>query len=254
MNRFFCAGISVITLVFLFGCEKGKAADGAAADADLVTSADTVSYIIGTDIARSLKHVKDDVVLDVVISGIKAGLAGEKPRFKADQERVIMQAFNMKMQQQQMAKTEGAATKNMAEAKAFLEENGKKEGVVTTPSGLQYKVLVEGKGPVPSDNSKVKVHYEGKLLSGKVFDSSLKRGKPMVLGVNQVIKGWSEALKMMKVGSKYQLWIPPELAYGRRGMAHDIKPNMCLTFEVELIGIEADTAAAAKTAHPTTKK
>ena len=119
-----------------------------------------------------------------------------------------------------------------------MEENAGKEGVKTTASGLQYTVIKEGDGPVPADTSRVKVHYEGTLLDGKVFDSSIKRGEPTVFGVNQVIKGWTEALKLMKVGSKYKVFIPPELAYGRRGAGKDIGPNKLLVFEVELLGIE----------------
>lgn len=245
MNRLLNAGITALTIVALFGCEKGESAGGtaAAADVNLVTTTDSVSYLIGNDIARSLTHVKNEVVLDVVFSGIREGLSGKETRIPADKQQAIMQAFNTQMQSKMMAKDEEAAKKNQEEANKFLEENGKKEGVVTTPSGLQYKVLVEGNGPVPTDSSRVKVNYEGKLLDGKVFDSSIKRGQPAVFGVTQVIKGWTEALKMMKVGSKYQLFIPPALAYGRRGMAHDIKPNMCLIFEVELLGIEDDAAA-----------
>jgi len=238
MTRLFLAGVAVMTATVLFGCDKGKTTATSTAEAKLVTSTDTISYLIGNDIARSLKTVKDDIVLDMVFAGIREKLVEEKDRIPADQERVIMQAFSMQMQQKQMAKSDEEAAKNLAEAQKFLEENGKKEGVVTTPSGLQYQVLVEGSGPTPSDTSRVKVHYEGTLLSGKVFDSSIKRGEPTVFGVNQVIKGWTEALKLMKVGSKYKLFIPPDLAYGRRGMAHDIGPNMMLIFQVELLGIE----------------
>lgn len=237
MNRIVRVGISVMAVAVLFGCEQGKTAE-AAADVALVTSADTISFLIGNDIARSLKNIQDEVVVDIVMAGIKAKLSGTAARIPEDQERTIMQAFSMKMQQKQMAKSNEEGAANLAEEKKFLEENGKKEGVVTTPSGLQYLVLTQGNGPVPADTSKVKVHYEGTLLNGKVFDSSVKRGEPAVFGVNQVIRGWTEALKMMKVGSKYKLFVPSELAYGPRGMPHDIGPNTMLIFEVELLGIE----------------
>jgi len=237
MNRIVSAGLSVITAVAFLGCEKGKAAE-VAAEVSLATAADTISYLIGNDIARSLADIKDEVVVDVVVAGIKAKLAGVEGRIPADQERAIMQAFGMKMQQKQKEKAEEGGKANIAEEKAFLAENGKKEGVVTTPSGLQYQVITKGEGPVPTDTSRVKVHYEGTLLDGKVFDSSIKRGEPAVFGVNQVIRGWTEALKLMPVGSKYKLFIPSELAYGPRGMSGDIGPNKMLVFEVELISIE----------------
>ena len=149
-----------------------------------------------------------------------------------------MQAFTMQIQQKKMAKSEAEAQANMKEAKDFLEENGKKPGVVTTPSGLQYIVLKQGDGPIPHDSAKVKVNYEGTLPDGTIFDSSIKRGQPAFFNVQQVIAGWTEALKLMKVGSKYKLFVPPDLAYGRRGMAHSIGPNKLLIFEIELLGIE----------------
>lgn len=127
---------------------------------------------------------------------------------------------------------------NLKEGEAFLEENGKKDGVVTLPSGLQYEVLQEGSGVTPKATDKVKCHYHGTLLNGQVFDSSVQRGDPAVFGVNQVIKGWVEALQLMSVGSKWRLYIPSELAYGAQGAGNSIEPNSALIFDVELLGIE----------------
>jgi FKBP-type peptidyl-prolyl cis-trans isomerase len=236
MNYLTGSALIVGAVVFMFGCTNNSVENKK--PVELVTTADTISYLIDTDIARSLKSIQDEIVPEIVFAGIDDALMGKEPKFPADQERIIMQAFSEKMRQKQMAKTDEEASKNLAEEKKFLEENGKKEGVVTTTSGLQYIVLKEGDGPIPTDSSKVKVNYEGKLLSGKVFDSSYKRGKPATFGVKQVIKGWTEILQMMKVGSKYKIFVPSALAYGKRGMAHDIGPNMMLIFEIELLGIE----------------
>jgi FKBP-type peptidyl-prolyl cis-trans isomerase FkpA len=241
MNTFHASAIALAAVVAMAGCANKPAAGKAATDGpvSLVTTADTISYLIGNDIARSLKSVNDEIVLDVVFAGIKDRIADKEPRFAPEQERVIMEAFGMRMQQKQMAKSEAEATANLAEAKKFLDENGKKEGVITTASGLQYIVLKQGDGPVPaSDSAKVKVNYEGTLLNGKVFDSSIKRGEPAIFKLNQVIKAWTEGVRLMKVGSKYKFFVHPDLAYGRRGMPHDIGPNTMLIFEIELLGLE----------------
>jgi len=210
--------------------------------AKLSTTMDSVSYVIGYEIGNSLNNIKDEVVLDVIVAGIKDKLAGKPPCMTPSQESSLMHAFNAKMGEKEIAKSEPEAKKNLAEAKKFLEENGKKKGVITAKSGLQYLVLKQGNGTVPADTSQVKVHYEGRLLDGKVFDSSIKRGQPAVFGVNQVIPGWTEALKLMKAGSKYKLFLHPDLAYGRRGMLPDIGPNSLLLFDVELLGIEPPVA------------
>lgn len=240
MNMFYVSAIALASAFAMAGCANKPAEKAAtAAPVNLVTTADTVSYLIGNDIARSLKSISDEVVLDIIFAGIKDRIADKESRFPPEQERVIMEAFSMRMQQKQMAKSETEASANLAEAKKFLDENGKKEGVVTTASGLQYIVLKQGDGPTPAtDSTKVKVHYEGTLLTGKVFDSSIKRGEPAIFSLNQVIKGWTEGVKLMKVGSKYKFFVHPDMAYGRRGMAHDIGPNVLLVFEIELLGIE----------------
>ena len=129
-------------------------------------------------------------------------------------------------------------SKNLQEGREFLAENAKHDGVVTLPSGLQYEILKESDGPKPSLTDKVKCHYHGTLIDGTVFDSSVRRGQPAVFGVNQVIKGWVEALQLMSVGSKWRLFIPSELAYGEQGAGKDIQPNSTLIFDVELLGIE----------------
>jgi FKBP-type peptidyl-prolyl cis-trans isomerase len=149
-----------------------------------------------------------------------------------------MTAFQQNMQAKQMEKARVAGEKNKREGEAFLAENSKKPGVVTLPSGLQYKVITEGKGKLAKATSMVATNYTGRLIDGSEFDSSLKHGKPAQFRVNGVIKGWSEALQLMRVGSKWELYIPPSLAYGENGAGGVIPPNATLIFELELLASE----------------
>ncbi|MBD3316568.1 MAG: hypothetical protein GF344_12335, partial [Chitinivibrionales bacterium] len=156
---------------------------------------------------------------------------------KEEAQKVKSEQFTaMRAEHEEARRKEGK--ENEVAGEKFLEENAEREEVTTTESGLQYEVLTEGAGSIPGESDKVKVHYEGKLLDGKVFDSSYDRGEPVTFPVKGVIPGWTEALQLMKVGSKYKLYVPPELAYGERGAGNDIPPNATLVFEVELLGIE----------------
>jgi FKBP-type peptidyl-prolyl cis-trans isomerase FklB len=153
------------------------------------------------------------------------------PSMSPQEANEIIQQFFSKKQDEMLQN-------NLEEGKAFLEENSKKENVVTLPSGLQYEILTEGSGEKPGAADQVKCHYHGTLLNGTVFDSSVQRGQPAVFGVNQVIKGWVEALQLMAVGSKWRLFVPSHLAYGEQGAGNSIEPNTTLIFDVELLGIE----------------
>jgi FKBP-type peptidyl-prolyl cis-trans isomerase FklB len=166
----------------------------------------------------------------VLAAGIKDALAG-KPQLTPDQIKEVMSAFEKDMEQKQKQ----VGDKNKAEGAKFLEENKKKEGVKTTASGLQYKALKDGNGAQPKASDTVTVNYRGTLINGTEFDSSYKRGQPATFPVNGVIKGWTEALQLMKVGSKYQLFIPSDLAYGERSVSPDLAANSTLIFEVELL-------------------
>ncbi|WP_395749289.1 FKBP-type peptidyl-prolyl cis-trans isomerase [Prosthecobacter sp.] len=194
---------------------------------------DKVSYFIGLNIGENFK--KQNVAIDVVAlsEAIKSVMAGEKPKYTPAELEAAMQAFEASMQ--------AKAAERVKEAKAagekFLADNGKRKGVTTTASGLQYEVLKAGDGPKPVATDKVNVHYHGTLLDGKVFDSSVERGMPITFGVQEVIKGWTEALQLMPVGSKWKIFIPSQLAYGENGAGGDIGPNETLVFEVELLGI-----------------
>ena len=174
------------------------------------------------------------VDIDIIKQGLVNGLKGSEIQMTASDAQMYLQTTMQKIQAQQMEKQYGA---NKTAGEQFLATNKSKAGVVTTASGLQYEIIKKGNGPVPTETSRVKVHYHGTLIDGTVFDSSVDRGEPAVFGVNQVIKGWTEALQLMPVGSKYKLFIPQNLAYGAQDQG-TIKPFSVLIFEVELISIE----------------
>jgi FKBP-type peptidyl-prolyl cis-trans isomerase len=164
-------------------------------------------------------------------------MAGSKTRLTQEEAQAVLTEVQTEVRKQQTEKMQEAATKNKTEGEAFLAANKSKEGVVTLPSGLQYKILTAGTGPKPAATDSVVCNYRGTLINGTEFDSSYKRGQPATFGVSQVIKGWTEALQLMPVGSKWQLFIPSSLAYGERGPG-EIGPNATLIFEVELLSIQ----------------
>lgn len=215
----------------LFGQEKST---------QLKDQKDKVSYSVGLQIGFNLSRQKVDINPDILAAGIKDALAG-KPQLNPDQIKEVMTAFEKDMEQKQKE----AGDKNKTEGAKFLEENKKKDGVKTTGSGLQYKVLKEGNGAQPKATDTVTVNYRGTLINGTEFDSSYKRGQPATFPVNGVIKGWTEALQLMKVGSKYQLFIPSSLAYGERAVSPDLSANSTLIFEVELLDAKPAPAPAA---------
>ena len=174
------------------------------------------------------------VDIDIIKQGLINGLKGSTVQMKPEEAQMYLQTTMQKIQEQKMERQFGA---NKTAGEKFLATNKSKAGVITTASGLQYEVIKKGNGPLPTDTSRVKVHYHGTLIDGTTFDSSIDRGEPAVFGLNQVIKGWTEALKLMPVGSKYKLYIPQELAYGGQDQGA-IKPFSVLIFDVELLSIE----------------
>jgi FKBP-type peptidyl-prolyl cis-trans isomerase FklB len=212
--------------------------------AQLKDQKDKASYSIGYDIGETFKKQKVELNPDTLFSGLKDALAGKDALLTKEDREKTLQAFQKEMMEKQIAASKEAATKNAAEGEKFLTENKKKEGVKTTASGLQYKVLKEGSGPSPKETDTVVVHYKGTLLDGTEFDSSYKRNEPASFQVNRVVKGWIEALQLMKPGAKYQLFIPAALAYGERGAGQLIGPNATLLFEVELLSIKPPEPAA----------
>ncbi|MDF1577003.1 MAG: FKBP-type peptidyl-prolyl cis-trans isomerase [Desulfurivibrionaceae bacterium] len=219
-----------------FACSKTPEEEGK--NVELDTFANEISYVVGQDIGSSLREIKSEINAAALFAGIDDSLNGREPRIGLEQAEALKQEFTRKLQQEFAARAEEAAGRNLAEGETFLAENKGKEGVVTTESGLQYIVVAEGDGPVPGKTDTVKVHYRGTLIDGTEFDSSYARGEAAVFQVGAVIPGWTEALQLMKVGSKYQLFLPPDLAYGEKQVSQEIGPNSTLIFDVELVGIE----------------
>lgn len=234
-------------MLFICNCESFAKNENAKAPGKnekavvLEENKDKVSYVIGNNIAKSLKNVKDEIDLEMVIHGIKDQFNGKPLQLNEEDAESIMREFSMKIKAKQEEQAKLLASQNLEKGKNFLETNSKAEGVVTTESGLQYLIIENGDGPKPVKTDMVKVHYTGTTIEGKEFDSSYKRGEPAVFPVTGVIKGWTEALLLMNVGSKYKLFIPSELAYGERGAGPTIAPNAVLLFEVELLEIEKKT-------------
>ena len=212
------------------------AADDAASI--LKTQQDKVSYAIGLDIGKSMKRQEMEVDTAVVARGMKDALSGTNPLLTEDEAKQVMTTFRAEAQTKRAAKRKEQAEKNKTEGAAFLAQNKGKEGVHSLPSGLQYKVLTAGKGEKPKTTDTVVTHYRGTLIDGTEFDSSYKRGQPATFPVTGVIKGWTEALQLMEVGSKWQLFIPSELAYGENGAGANIGPNATLLFDIELLSIQ----------------
>jgi FKBP-type peptidyl-prolyl cis-trans isomerase FklB len=236
MKRFIIIISASLLALPLFGQEKSP---------QLKDQKDKVSYSIGMNIGLNLSRQKVDINPDVLAAGIKDALAG-KPQLTQDQVKDIMTQFEKDMEQKQKA----AGEKNKADGAKFLEENKKKPGVKATASELQYKVIKEGTGPQPKATDMVTVNYRGTLIDGTEFDSSYKRGQPATFPLNGVIKGWTEGLQLMKPGSKYQFFVPSNLAYGERSVGPDIAANATLIFEVELLEVKPPPTPAPQASGP----
>ena len=229
------AATAIVASASFASCDSHKAAS-------LKTAIDSASYAIGVSTGSGYKdNLKTlpggEANVDDLIAGFIQGIKGDTAAMKMTpaQAQAYLQTYFVEASAKEAQKVKDDGEK-------FLAENKTKEGVITTESGLQYKVEKEGTGAKPTATDKVKVHYTGTLLNGTKFDSSVDRGEPAEFGVSQVIKGWTEGLQIMPVGSKYTFWIPSELAYGERGAGQDIKPNSVLKFEVELLEIVPETA------------
>jgi FKBP-type peptidyl-prolyl cis-trans isomerase FklB len=221
------------------GQPAAETAAAPAGNSGLRDQKEKVSYSLGLDIGRTLKMQAIDVDMNIIMQGCQDGLTGAQPLLTDEQIQEVMQTLQQEIMAREQQKMQAASGQNEDEGSKFLEANKKAKGVVTLPSGLQYKVVKMGSGPKPKATDTVKTHYKGTLISGTEFDSSYKRGEPAVFPVNQVIPGWTEALQLMPVGSKWELYVPAKLAYGERGAGQEIGPNSTLIFEVELLGIEA---------------
>ncbi len=217
---------------------------------ELKDEKEKVSYSIGLDIGNTFKKQNMDINPEILLSGLRDALSGNKPLLTEEQVKETMTAYSKTMMEKQATQSREAASKNLEIGEKFLADNKGKEGVKTTASGLQYKVMKEGSGTSPKESDTAVVHYRGTLINGTEFDSSYKRNEPATFPVNRVIKGWTEGLQLMKPGSKYQFFIPAGLAYAERGAGQDIGPNETLIFEVELVEVKA--AAATDAAKPAT--
>ncbi len=224
----------------LASCRRQPANEPAATtgQVELKSYADRVSYMLGTDIGNSLRGSDAGINPALVSRGLEDSYQGKPLLLSAEEIAKLKSEFAAKLQQDYQAKLKILGEKNRAEGEAFLAANRKKAGVITTASGLQYQVLTQGKGPRPGPNARVKVNYRGLLVDGKEFDSSYRRGTPAELQVASLIPGWSEALQLMPVGSKYRFVLPPSLAYGDKEVDPKVGPNSTLIFEIELLGIE----------------
>lgn len=239
---------SGLTLPRLVGCTLGAslvALSGhafAEEKAEYKTDDAKAAYIMGHQTGANFKRNGVELDVDSFLKGVKAGVAGKDSAFNQSETQTIMDDFQKKVtaKRDEMRASEGKVNKD--EGVKFLEANKKKDGVKVTASGLQYKVITEGKGKKPAATDTVTTHYKGTLINGKVFDSSYDRGEPATFPVSGVIKGWTEALQMMPVGSKWELYIPSDLAYGARGAGADIGPDATLVFEVELLSIKEKEA------------
>jgi FKBP-type peptidyl-prolyl cis-trans isomerase len=244
------AVVALATL--LIGCDKAQEekapADSGAPAAELTTQEQKLSYIFGQNIGTQFKTEAMDIDVDIFAQGVRDAMAGTEPKLEEAEVMAVLQAFQEEKMAEQQAQYEVQADKNKAEGEAYLAENAAKEGVTTLDSGLQYKVINEGEGPVPGPESTVEVHYRGTLIDGTEFDSSFKRGVPASFGVSQVIPGWTEALMLMKEGAKWELVIPPSLAYGPGGAGGQIGPEQTLIFEVELLKANVEENAEEATA------
>jgi FKBP-type peptidyl-prolyl cis-trans isomerase FklB len=220
-----------------------KTASAAKTGAPLVlkTQKDKVSYAIGLNIGKSFRKDSVDVNSLIFARGVKDAITGAKPLLTDEELKTALTELQAELKKHQDDASRLAGEANQKAGETFLAENKTKDGVVALPSGLQYKIITAGSGAKPAETDSVVCNYRGTLLDGTEFDSSFKRGQPATFPVNGVIKGWTEALQLMPVGSKWQIFVPPDLAYGARGAGGEIGPNATLVFEVELISIQEKT-------------
>jgi len=231
--------------------KTGTAAAKPGAVTTLTTTKQKASYAIGMNLGGGLHRQNIDVDTEALVQGLKDTLSGNKTLLTEDEARTSLMQLQSEMQAKLQAKAAAEGEANKKEGDAFLAANKTKEGVVTLPSGLQYKILKEGSGPKPTATDSVVCNYKGTLINGTEFDSSYKRGEPATFPVTGVIKGWTEALQLMPVGSKWQLFVPADLGYGPRGTpGGPIGPNATLIFEVELMSIKEKPPAPDKVPPP----
>ena len=228
--------LSVLMLFIISGITTAQDDAKSASAAAKWSESQKISYILGTQIGNFSKQSEIEVSLELFAKGLNDIMKGNEPAMSQAEISSFMAAFQQKAQEKAQTAIKAASAENVKKGQAFLDVNKKKDGVKVTASGLQYKVITKGEGAKPEATDKVKVHYRGTLIDGKEFDSSYKRNQPAEFGLNQVIKGWTEGLQLMNVGSKYEFYIPSGLAYGPNGPP-SIGPDQTLIFTVELLDI-----------------
>ena len=228
-------GIFIVLLMIAISCSSSEKV---VETPQLTDYMDTVSYSVGVDIGKSFRLQEMDINPDVMARGLSDAFSDKETALTDEETQSTLIKFRQEFQEKQREIAQRKAQETAIAEEAYLAESASKEGVVSLPSGLQYKVITPGDGPSPLTTDKVKVHYKGSLADGTIFDSSYDRGQPTSFTVSGVIKGWTEALLLMQVGSKWELTIPSKLGYGTRGSGGTIPPNSTLLFEVELLAIE----------------
>lgn len=226
--------VLLLITVVLLGCQQNSGRQ----TIELKTDRDKASYSIGVDVGQTFGKQNLELIPEITARGLEDGMKGSDLMLTKEEMEETLQKFSEEMMAKQNSVMSEAGEKNKKEGEEFLAANKDKEGVITTASGLQYKVITEGAGRTPKATDTVETHYRGTLIDGKEFDSSYSRGQPATFPVSGVIPGWTEALLLMKEGSKWQLFIPSDLAYGPRGAGGDIGPNATLIFDIELISIK----------------
>ena len=222
--------VAMLMVLFTANC-------AAADELKLKERGDKVNYSIGYQIGSDFRRQGVDIDPEIVLKGVEDALSEGEPLLKPDEMRTTLAELQGRVKAEQQKGQQDAAIKNLARAESFMTDNAQQAGVETLPSGLQYRVMASGKGASPAASDTVTVHYRGTLIYGGEFDSSYSRNQPATFAVNRVIAGWTEALQLMQVGDKWQLFIPPGLAYGERGFGSKIPPNSALIFEVELLSV-----------------
>lgn len=230
MKKFIVLAVMALALA---ACSQEKADKPLSLESDKAK----LGYAMGMDVGTSLSQMDTDIDVDAFVDAFRTTVAKGEARLNAEEAAKVKQSFFQKQQQEHQARAEASGAANKTTGEAFLAANKQKDGITTTASGLQYEVLTPAEGDKPTATETVKVHYKGTLIDGTEFDSSYKRGEPATFPLNQVIRGWTEGVQLMSVGSKYRFFVPSELGYGARGTGANIGPNAALIFEVELLEI-----------------
>lgn len=239
MKKIILVLLSIVLISSAFAQKKSaKAPKSSKPAVELKTMMDSISYTLGVNIGKSIQKDKLELDLNLFFKGTKDMVSGAPVLLTDEQMKSLMDRFGQLMMEKQQQLAKEVAAKNKAAGEAFLAENKKKEGVTTTASGLQYKVITKGTGKIPTAQDTVVAHYKGTLITGTEFDNSFKRNEPATFAVTGVIKGWQEALQIMPVGSKWEIYVPAELGYGDQGAGQVIPPGAALIFEIELISIK----------------